>query len=112
MDDFESHSGAETMPVHGMALAFVGQCRRDALAVLVEYVEALLDKQRSVQYDQAIADGQDIVARPSLEEGAYGPLAQCQCSVFSVECRCRRLCVAAICIIPYLPGLQSVLCQA
>jgi hypothetical protein len=50
----------------------------DGLTVLVEDVEALLHQQRRIQYDQAIADGQHIVARPGLQESAYGPLGSCE----------------------------------
>jgi hypothetical protein len=73
VDDLESHSGAETMPASDVSYrraAHVG-----ALAVLVEDVEALLDEQRRVQHDQAVADGQHIVASPRLEECADGSLA-------------------------------------
>lgn len=58
-----------------------GCCQRpDALAdrlhatVLGEDVQALLHAQGRVEDDEAVADGQHVVARPGLEEGANGAL--------------------------------------
>lgn len=48
------------------------------LTILVEDVETLLDQQRRVQHDQAVAYWQHIVASSRFEEGAYRPLASCQ----------------------------------
>lgn len=76
MDDLESHSGADTMPVNDVRLCCTTP--KDALTVLVEDVETLLDQQRRVQHYQAIADGQHIVARPGLQKSTYSPLISCQ----------------------------------
>jgi hypothetical protein len=83
VDDLESHSGAETMPADTVlalvaAIHIASSCpsfSTGTLTILIEDIEALLDQQRRVQYDQAVADGQHIVARPRLQEGAYRPQA-------------------------------------
>jgi hypothetical protein len=98
VDDLESHSGAETMPIYNVSY---GRGRRyGALAVLVEDVQALLDEQRRVQHDQAVADGQHIVAGPRLEECADRSLA----GVSGVVGRTLQATVCA-------PGSQSAPCR-
>lgn len=65
------------------------------LTVLVQDVQALLDEQRRVEDDQAVADRQDVVARPGLEKGANGALAR------------RQPCRGCAASIHSLPGRQA-----
>lgn len=74
---FESHSGAETMPATVMLdLCNLRSCC-EPHTVLIQDIEALLDEQRRVEHDQAVADGQHIIARAGPEEGANCPLHTC-----------------------------------
>lgn len=68
MEDFESHSGAETMP--GCCQPPSRPCTWARPTVLCKDVQALLHAQGGVEDYQAVADGQHVIAGPGLEEGA------------------------------------------
>lgn len=46
--------------------------------ILDEDVQALLDKQRGIEYNQTEADGKDVVAGADFEEGSNGALYEVQ----------------------------------
>lgn len=86
VEDVESHSGAETIPVLCM-LSSQRDCIRDAHsprsrrklvggrhAVLYEDVQALLDGQRCIEHDKSETERKDIIAGTDFEEVANGTL--------------------------------------
>lgn len=79
MEVWESHNGADTIPVAGSALRVAFEMstlrgKRGAQTILEENVEALLDEQVGIENDKAEGKRQHIIARPLLEEVSDGSL--------------------------------------
>ena len=66
---FESHSGADTMPVKvSCQMPGMRETGRAARTILDQNRQALLDQQLGVEDDQSEAQRQHVVTRPDLEE--------------------------------------------
>lgn len=74
MDVLESHSGADTMPAQCQHTSRTQQLVPQPPTLLSKDVQTLLDQQRSVEDDEAVAERQHIVTRPHFEKGPDGAL--------------------------------------
>lgn len=115
VDVFESHSGADTMPVVGVS-ALASMRGLVLLTILNEDVEALLDQQRLIEDDQAETQGQNVVAGADFEECSDGALSHGQRSYPLIDRNTPRPFAAVHAEFCHLirnhsPILQSAPCQ-